>query len=562
MSIRFKCPHCKKPLVVKDHLAGKRAACPVCKKPVPIPVPVAPPADVESFAAAALADAPTAPAADASKKPIEMDCPFCEEPQSFSADLGGKQAQCSACKRIIKVPMPKGEKPRDWRDLIKKGPTAALVNLPEQLEGAWGTEQKTRVSGTALVEADALPEAELEPIGVAGWIKRVGLWGGIPALFILGYLGISKMTAVKVEKDDVRDTLAYLESHPDAPKLQAAELHRAIGELSLCKEKGNANDARLEFVNARRLGSDPKGLEEFERDMFLIDLIRAQREMGGSDEEDLAKTRIAWKDNRFREELMRTLEAMTLQARAVAVSELATWLAEKNQIEIAVGMAPTTASQVSLLLASKKPDMAENLLKKPTADEKSLGNSQARIGHAEGSTRLRNYAEAMKLLKLPGPAVGRLEAGLAAASVAMSDSQADKSASRQFLLEAIAAANEVKEKELSPLLRLQLIKLGARNHYSEVKDFVPPQAGSLTSWGQYYLFAGELSRSDKKFDEDVKDKVKDENHPAHAFAWELVARHNTQLGYESYMREMLSGLPDAIRPFVQMGIALGKKNPK
>src|SRR5262245_44216520 len=140
MAIRFKCPHCKKALVVKDHLAGKRAACPVCKKPVPIPVPTAPPADVESLAAAAQADEPKAPVADTSQKPIEFNCPYCDEPQKVAAELGGKQTQCKDCKRIIKVPMPKGEKPRDWRDMIKKGPTAALINLPEQLAGAWGTE--------------------------------------------------------------------------------------------------------------------------------------------------------------------------------------------------------------------------------------------------------------------------------------------------------------------------------------------------------------------------------------------------------------------------------------
>src|SRR5262249_31932199 len=36
MTIRFKCPHCQKPLGVKDQLAGKKAKCPVCKKDIMI----------------------------------------------------------------------------------------------------------------------------------------------------------------------------------------------------------------------------------------------------------------------------------------------------------------------------------------------------------------------------------------------------------------------------------------------------------------------------------------------------------------------------------------------
>ena len=34
MAIKFSCPHCRKALNVKDHLAGKKAQCPACKKPV------------------------------------------------------------------------------------------------------------------------------------------------------------------------------------------------------------------------------------------------------------------------------------------------------------------------------------------------------------------------------------------------------------------------------------------------------------------------------------------------------------------------------------------------
>ena len=58
MTIKFPCPNCKKPLKVKEELAGKRAKCPACQKILTIPKPVAAPADVEALAAAALADKP------------------------------------------------------------------------------------------------------------------------------------------------------------------------------------------------------------------------------------------------------------------------------------------------------------------------------------------------------------------------------------------------------------------------------------------------------------------------------------------------------------------------
>ena len=45
MPIKFKCPHCQRGLSVKEHLAGKTAKCPACKKALKIPAPVSSPAD-------------------------------------------------------------------------------------------------------------------------------------------------------------------------------------------------------------------------------------------------------------------------------------------------------------------------------------------------------------------------------------------------------------------------------------------------------------------------------------------------------------------------------------
>src|SRR5438094_4752476 len=108
MPIKFSCPNCAKSFTVKDQLAGKRANCPACKKPLSVPKPSAasaapPEMHVEDMAAAALMDAPAAPPPPvAEAKTVTFNCPQCDEPVTLSADLEGKQTPCPHCARIIK----------------------------------------------------------------------------------------------------------------------------------------------------------------------------------------------------------------------------------------------------------------------------------------------------------------------------------------------------------------------------------------------------------------------------------------------------------------------------
>src|SRR5580698_4495610 len=117
MSIKFSCPHCSKALNVKDHLAGKKAQCPACKKVLTIPAPMKPGShEVEALAAEAFADEEKRVAAQPSAK-LEFQCPMCDEKISVNAALAGKQAPCPECRRIIKVPLPKKEEAKDWRQI-------------------------------------------------------------------------------------------------------------------------------------------------------------------------------------------------------------------------------------------------------------------------------------------------------------------------------------------------------------------------------------------------------------------------------------------------------------
>src|SRR5260221_5618341 len=139
--IRFRCPHCKKPLQVKDHLAGKKAPCPTCKKGMVIPAaapfpsgsakasaaksdqaPELPAAELDALAAAAFTDAPEANGKqEGAPALIDFKCEFCEGDVRAPFSEAGKRMQCPnpECRRLIKVPSPKPEKPKDWRKRSK-----------------------------------------------------------------------------------------------------------------------------------------------------------------------------------------------------------------------------------------------------------------------------------------------------------------------------------------------------------------------------------------------------------------------------------------------------------
>src|SRR5262245_56951473 len=242
MTIRLKCPQCKKPLAVNDTLAGKRVKCPACKATITVPAPVAPPADLEDFAAAALADPTAAAPAKEPAKNIQFTCLYCDEPVSVAADIAGKNTPCPSCRQIIKVPLPKADKPKDWRDINKDGPAAARINRPEQLDGAWGTEAKSRVGRESLEEAGALPEAEVEPVGVGGWIRRAVIAAAIVGVVAFIVVAVNRRKVTHLQQDaiaEARDFDKKLEEDPKKKldRVLAASIDCADGILLLSKDK-------------------------------------------------------------------------------------------------------------------------------------------------------------------------------------------------------------------------------------------------------------------------------------------------------------------------------------
>jgi len=229
MAIKFTCPHCGKHYSVKDQLAGKKAACKDCKKVLTIPAPTAAPAplDVEALAAAAFTDAP-APAPVEDKRTIDFECPQCGEPVQQPFELAGKQAPCPSCRRIIKVPLPVKNEPKDWRKIDTRGPSAAKANLEPAPEGAWGSATSAgMVSRQALIDAAAIPEIEEEPTSRRQWIVRGAIAASVLCVLGLGVWGVWGLVAKSRQIQQRRNRRSPPSGRRILPPRRQGRLHSA-----------------------------------------------------------------------------------------------------------------------------------------------------------------------------------------------------------------------------------------------------------------------------------------------------------------------------------------------
>ena len=154
MPVQFTCKSCNKKFKAADKFAGKTIPCPSCKVPLIVPalpagsvlLEMPPPQasvktksqaeqDIEAMAALALEE--TKQVEDAVPQFIQFECTFCDEKVSLPIDLGGKQAPCPGCRRILKVPMPAVVKTSgpDWKKQPDKRPSGALRKEDPELVG-------------------------------------------------------------------------------------------------------------------------------------------------------------------------------------------------------------------------------------------------------------------------------------------------------------------------------------------------------------------------------------------------------------------------------------------
>ncbi len=374
MPIKFACPHCRKVLNVKDQLAGKRGACPNCKKMIQVPAaavtaaapkpPSQPAVDLEALAAAAL----TGPRERAAGTTIDFTCPFCDSPIKVSADLEGRQTPCPnpECRRIVKVPLLEKAGPRDWRQPdVQKGPSGARREDID-VEGAWSTGDKARVSREALLEADVIQEIR-EPITLREWTRyavaaAILIGGG--AWLLLWWLNSRER---RLEERVVEGIGLYLEG-PAAQNLSTqhkAELERLVAEYHTLANRADAKGrtARGHLQLARDAAAAI--VPEPERVAVFVQLFRTQIAAGlqptKPDLDKYEKGEVTYVEEEVGRELGRTLHQLStapVELRHNLVRELARHGVKAGKAEVVQNIL-TRAGTPPTKPDTKDPDHSE-----------------------------------------------------------------------------------------------------------------------------------------------------------------------------------------------------------
>lgn len=578
MPVRFKCTNCKKGLVVKDHLAGKRVACPVCKTPVVVPVPQAPPVDVEALAAAALAEDDNKSkqqeqaAAPKASGTIDFVCQFCDAELKLPAGLAGKKEPCPECKRIIRVPNPAEDKPKDWRS-VQAGPSVALAGpKPPELEGAWGTSNKAKVSQQSLADADAIPEAEEEPVGILGWTRRLTILAIVGGLIYLAVLGINSAQQEKQQTDSLAQAQALVDEK-EAGKIAPAvvgEVYRGVGEIYL--RKAQAKKAQQLFGTARSkfpLISE-KEADHADDDFSLLRLVLAQVELGGNEKQAINDERIQW--DSVERDLSASLQRIRSdEVRVMAVREVGSRLVSQGQGPLAVTVAsklknasPALLGQwVALVVGQGHPKLAAKEVRPPEPNS-DIDDISARSGYAEGKARTGDFEGAWKIVQAGGGSeASHLQAALGVAELRLGMAQAGNEVvqAQNFVNESIELFG--KAKTASPWSRYQVIRVAARAGMMDKARDILKGGGEaklwqeLKSWAELEIVQSQLGKSQARMDASIPDQVADKASPAHALAWEAWARHNSRLGYQSDVTDALERQQNPqVKALIYLGMAL------
>jgi hypothetical protein len=612
MPIKFTCPHCKRGFVFKDQFAGKRGACPGCKKIVTIPnaaptasAPKPPPAsakaepppvpvDIEAHAAALFADEPK-PAEPAETKTIDFNCPYCDESIQLSAELAGKRAQCPECKQIIKVPELVKKDPKDWRQVQTRGPAGARMPDQPAPEGAWASTASRAVSGKALQEAGVIPKTERPR---TTWQKIRWPVLGATAVIVLagsgwfGYRWWAQRGADRALKEAL-DYAASAEAAKEVGSTGQAALALGAGEYYLSGQRDQAAKyAREQYGKAlNTLRSAPEGEE---RDATLLDLAVAQVELGGGPDEANRELRLPWADTQ--KLLLATLtQVKDAEARQTGIRLVSRRLLERGQGGMVLPLvrqiytAPDADRAAALSIAGLE------LLKsgdRPAAEKAAEEAVKMYDDKPRPALRPQVVALATVLQMKPPPAgeneddkrnehLGRIE-GLArteqwdqARQHAASNDYGDE-AQFQALVAVAAAAVDIKiptsddteaaikfaeaklrdKGELAwSMLRLTHIALRAGLPDDRVQALADRIANrSLRGRAQLALFRSRLAQLKQPAEDSAADKI-DSRSLARRLAAEDLARHNTRLN--AGWAAAVQGWQQPLKAFGSLGVALG-----
>jgi hypothetical protein len=606
MAIKFNCPHCQRALSVKDHLAGKRAACPSCKQVLVIPAPsaAAPAENLEEMAAAALGDQPEAAQAP---QTIDFTCPQCDEPVSLPADLAGKRAPCPSCRNIIRIPMPEKKEAANWRQVDTSIPSGARRDTEAAPEGAW-TSTRTLASGQALAEAGVIPKDRRKGPSRG---QRLLRWGLVAAGFLaVAVGGVVAYVYRERNKQDRQVEAAVKAADAGAARdaAAAAEVNRAAGEYFLhTNRRKGAEAAQTHFNKARSfLAALPAGLG---RDLLLVDLALSQVDLGGAGQDVNREQRLDWKatHNDVRQSLT---PVDSPAARLYALRAVGRKLIEQGQGDFAVqlpglygglGGAPQggdgeAASDVpeamglvglELLRAGQK-DRAEKLLTQalarypaaerpnapprpplapsvvalavaldkpgPKPGKASDDEDMVLVGRAEGLAFKGDLKQAPTFPENTS-AETRLRALVAVAGAGSGPPDAAVLQQAAGLLE-----GEGRVRSASPWLLYRLVELTARAGQDGPAQKLTEAIGdpALRGRAQVEVLRARLSSMPGKADEALADGVAKQPLVFSGMAREAVARHNARLDADA--AKAVDGWDEALRPFGVLGAALGRQD--
>jgi hypothetical protein len=566
---------------------------------------------MEAIAAEALTSmerAEEAAAARPQQTTIPMTCPFCEEDVQFPAEVNGKREPCPNCKRILQVPRLEDDQQKDWRANRRVGPTGAMVNQQEQLEGAWGsTTDRSFVSGEALEEADALPVIEEEPIGVGGWIRR-----GFIAAVVLGvvvglYFWISSwivntrnqgaladalnafQKAEEAEKKEIEDekgkpVKARKEEKKMPPGWKAA-FYLHVGEVHARKETPEPVEA-LDYFRKARFQFPPPSSKKvppaYDEELLLAEVALAKVQLGGSEDQAIAKTHLGWSD--VQKELERAISGISSpEGQLFALRQVSFALLTQDQGGIAIGLTNQLASsgratgpgfqaqKIVLFVALKQDKQAKDIAAPPP--EKGKINYLERLGYAQGNALLGQFEEATRIVQQPGPSneerdnqMDQLKASLAVAEIAhwkKADDHAKTQVEFCHSLVKNGLGKLINQDVVLPLLVCRLGRLSARLEMGETTQEMQTLLATYHGGKPHSNLAGvvqlevlrqQAAKSSTPIDAET---VKDRKSLAYVQALILQARQKARLGQAPTVSEV-EILEEKYRPFPLIGAALGK----
>jgi len=378
MPVQFSCNACKKKFKAADKFAGKTIPCPNCKVPLIVPALPAdsvPPEitspqasvktksqaeqDIEAMAALALEE--TKQEEDVVPQFIQFECTFCDEKVSLPIDLGGKQAPCPGCRRILKVPMPAVVKKAgpDWKKQPDKRPSGALRKEEPELEGTWNSTMDT-VSRDALLEAGAIVE-EYEPLTRAEKIKRAVTVLVVLVSGLLGFLYYNSYQG-KVNGDA---QIAKIEL-----SIKSGELANASGDIKAVLLAGIASyrlsenpeipAAKIKKTLQSALASLDKASSLFEKDFALLELSRSIVELGGGKDDVRDNKKLKWDE--VQKFLKQPFESFTIpEIKLIALKEATASFVASGETDRALAFASQVLSGSAVSKDKKVDDHSDFL---------------------------------------------------------------------------------------------------------------------------------------------------------------------------------------------------------